>query len=204
MLHSLVNFLLDFTSSFGYFGVFLLMTVESSFVPFPSEVVIPPAAYLASKGEMNLILVVLFGILGSLVGAIINYAIARSLGRLLVYELVDHKFAKYFLLSRSKVEKAEKYFLDYGGLSTFLGRLLPGIRQLISLPAGFVRMGFLKFIGFTALGSGLWVLILALLGYYFGEKQEVFELYYKEISLGAIFVVAVVVAIFYLNRRRKR
>lgn len=195
--------MLELTSSMGYSGVFALMAVESSFIPFPSEIVVPPAAYLASQGEMNVFIVVLMGLLGSLVGAAINYWLARSLGRIIVYELVEHKFAKFFLLSKAKLEKAEKHFVDYGGISTFLGRLLPAIRQLISLPAGFARMSFGKFMFFTGLGSGLWVCVLAALGYYFGENEEILSQYYSEITLGTIaFVLLILVVVYFFRRRR--
>ena len=201
MIGSFVQWLLGVTSSMGYFGIFGLMAVESSFIPFPSEVVIPPAAYLASMGEMNIFIVILMGILGSLVGATVNYWIARSLGRFVVYELVEHKMAKFLLLTKAKLEHAERHFVDYGGVSTFLGRLLPAIRQLISLPAGFARMNFGKFLFYTGLGSGLWVCVLAALGYYFGQNQEVLQNYYSEISLGVVGVVVLAVGIIYLRKR---
>ncbi|MFH1533591.1 MAG: DedA family protein [Nitrospirota bacterium] len=183
------------------------MTIESSFVPFPSEIVIPPAAYLAFKGEMSIVLVVVFGILGSLVGASVNYFIARSLGRLLVYELVEHKVAKYLLLSKRKIERAEKYFLEYGGVSTFIGRLFPAVRQLISLPAGFVKMPFLRFIFYTALGAGLWVVVLAAAGYYFGEHQDVLMGYLGNLKgylYGIIGIAVFVVIALIIRHKRKR
>ena len=206
-MESIVQTLLDFSSSLGYWGVFLLMTIESSFVPFPSEIVIPPAAYLAFKGEMSIVLVVVFGILGSLVGASVNYFIARSLGRLLVYELVEHKVAKYLLLSKRKIERAEKYFLEYGGVSTFIGRLFPAVRQLISLPAGFVKMPFLRFIFYTALGAGLWVVVLAAAGYYFGEHQDVLMGYLGNLKgylYGIIGIAVFVVIALIIRHKRKR
>jgi membrane protein DedA with SNARE-associated domain len=204
MISSFFDALLGFASSLGYFGVFLLMAIESSFIPFPSEIVIPPAAYLASKGEMNVFLVVLFGILGSLLGASINYGLARYLGRVLIYELVEHRFAKYLLLNKRKIEHSEKYFLKYGGISTFLGRLVPAVRQLISLPAGFVEMKFSSFIFFTGLGAGIWVSILAALGYYFGENQKVLELYYVEFKYLAILFVLLIISVFLLIRSLKK
>lgn len=206
MIESIVQTLLDFSSSLGYWGVFLLMTIESSFVPFPSEIVIPPAAYLAFKGEMSIVLVVVFGILGSLLGASVNYFIARSLGRLLVHELVEHKMAKYLLLSKRKIERAEKYFLEYGGVSTFIGRLFPAVRQLISLPAGFVKMPFSSFLFYTGLGAGIWVTILAAAGYYFGEHQERLMGYLGSFK-GYLYVIlglAVFVVIILLIRRKKK
>lgn len=198
------GFILDLAGDWGYFGIVFLMAIESSFIPFPSEIVIPPAAYLAYQGTMNIYFVVLCGVLGSLIGATINYFLAMWLGRPLVYKIVEKKWARLFLLSKKSVEKSENYFLKYGGISTFLGRLVPAVRQLISLPAGFVRMKFSSFLFFTALGSGFWVSILAALGYYFGAKQEVFELYYREISIGMIFVVCVAVLVFLFVRRGRK
>ena len=165
MLESFFQILLDFTQGMGYTGVLFLMTIESSFVPFPSELVIPPAAYLASKGEMNIFLVVFFGILGSLTGALINYYLAMYLGRPLVYALTEKKFSKILLINSKKLEKAEKFFLKYGEFSTFTGRLIPVVRQLISLPAGFTKMKLLPFVLYTTLGAGIWIIILAALGY---------------------------------------
>ena len=165
MFDSLIQLILDFAGALDYEGIFFLMTVESSFIPFPSELVIPPAAYLAAKGEMNIYLVVLFGTLGSLVGAFINYYLALYLGKPLVYRLIDTKWAKFLLLSRKKLQKAEKGFDKYGGISTFVGRLIPAIRQLISIPAGFVKMSVWRFALYTSLGAGMWVSVLAFIGY---------------------------------------
>lgn len=206
MIDNIVQTLLEFSSSLGYWGVFILMTIESSFVPFPSEIVIPPAAYLAFKGEMSVYLVIVFGLLGSLVGAFVNYFLAKYLGRLVVYELVQHKFAKYLLLSKKKVEKAEKYFLEYGGVSTFIGRLFPAVRQLISLPAGFVKMPLSSFLIYTGLGAGIWVTILAAAGYYFGEHQEKLMSYLDSFKgyLYAILGIAVIVVVILIIRRRKK
>ncbi len=166
-----VDFLVGFASSLGYLGIFLLMVVESSFVPFPSEAVILPAALAAAHGVMNIYLVVFFGVLGSLVGALINYFLAMWLGRPLVMNLVESRYAKWFLLSRAKVEKSESWFLKYGGISTFVGRLVPVVRQLISLPAGFSKMKIAPFIIYTTSGALIWVVALAMLGYLFGIES---------------------------------
>ncbi len=204
MIESLVQFLLELTSSWGYLGVFFLMTVESSFIPFPSEAVIPPAAYLAYQGEMSIGLVVLFGVLGSLTGALINYFLAYYLGRPVVFSLVERKWAKWFLLSLSKVEKADKVFLQYGGVSTFLGRLLPGIRQLISIPAGFAKMGLRRFIFYTALGSGLWVCVLAGFGYFLGANEDLLSLYYDQTKLWVVFAILVFLLCWFLLRKLRK
>lgn len=198
------TFILDLARDWGYAGIVFLMAIESSFIPFPSEVVIPPAAYLAYKGDLNIYLVVLFGVLGSLIGAIFNYVIAMLLGRPLVYALVEKRWARLFLLSKKNVEKSEKYFLKYGQISTFLGRLVPAVRQLISLPAGFVRMNFGSFVLFTILGSAFWVSILAALGYFFGARQEVFEQYYREISIGIVGIVVMIFVSYFLFRVYKK
>ncbi len=172
------------------------MTIESSFIPFPSEVIIPPAAYLAQKGEFNIYLVVFFGILGSLIGALINYYLAYFLGRKIVYSLVDKKIFKIVMLNSKKIEKSEKFFLKYGNESTLIGRLVPIIRQLISLPAGFSKMKLKNFIFYTSIGSGIWTIILAFLGYYLGANKNLLEKYFKEIEI--LFLVVGLAAFIYL------
>lgn len=186
MLTNFFHFLLSLTQGMGYVGVTLLMAIESSFVPMPSEIIVPPAAYLASQGTMNIYLVVLAGVIGSLVGAIFNYFLAYYLGRPLVYKLASHRFAKFLFITPEKIDRAEKYFLENSVSATFIGRLIPVIRQLVSLPAGFSKMPFGRFIFFTALGSFLWVAVLAALGYFIGANQELLSLYYSEIKWGLL------------------
>lgn len=186
MLTSFFNFFLGITQGMGYFGVGLLMAIESSFIPMPSEIIIPPAAYLASQGKMDIWLIIAIGVLGSIVGAIFNYVIAYYLGRPLIYKLAGHRFAKFLLISPEKVARAEKYFLENSVSATFIGRLIPVIRQLVSLPAGFSKMPFLPFILYTTLGSLLWVSILAALGYFIGSNQGLLMQYYNEISWGLL------------------
>lgn len=182
--------------------MFFLMVVESSFIPFPSELVIPPAAFLAARGEMDIWIVILMGVLGSLVGAFVNYYLALFLGRPVVYNLVSHRWAKWFLLSKAKVERAEAYFLKNGAISTFVGRLIPVIRQLVSLPAGFVKMNPLSFAAFTTLGAGIWVAFLAFVGYFFGMDGGGQAFLY--VKYGLLVAGLVVLAIFIWARRRKR
>ena len=170
----------------GYFGVAFLMAVESSFIPMPSEIIVPPAAYLASQGSMNIFLVVLAGVLGSLLGAIFNYYLAYYLGRPVIYKLSHHRLAKFLFISPEKVERAEKYFLQNATTATFVGRLIPVIRQLVSIPAGFSKMPFGKFIFYTGLGSLIWVSVLAALGYFIGANQDALHLYYSEIKWGLL------------------
>lgn len=202
-MSELVNYILAFSGQLGYGGILLLMTVESSFIPFPSEVVIPPAAYLASQGEFNIFLVVFYGIIGSLLGAIINYFLAFYLGRAIIYRLADHKVGHFLFLSSSQVKKAEDFFAKHGGLSTFIGRLVPVVRQLISMPAGFARMSLFKFIAFTALGSGLWTLVLAFLGYWFGSNKEALSNYYGAISNFFLITFLILIVVFLTKKIKK-
>jgi membrane protein DedA with SNARE-associated domain len=201
MLINFFNFLLSITEGLGHTGVLILMAIESSFIPMPSEIIVPPAAYLASLGKMNIFLIILMGTLGSLLGAIFNYVIGYYLGRIVVYKLSDHKFAKIFFINREKLEKAENYFIKNANSATFLGRLIPVIRQLISIPAGFCKMNFLAFTIYTTLGSFIWVSILAVLGYFLGSNEELIVKYYKEISVILLFVG---VLYFYFKIFRKR
>jgi membrane protein DedA with SNARE-associated domain len=194
-----------YEENMNYYTITLLMTVESSFIPFPSEVVIPPAAYVASKegSDLNIWLVILFGTIGALVGAYINYFLALWLGRPLLHKLADSKFGKMMLLSSEKVQKAEDYFQTHGKTSTFVGRLLPGIRQLISIPAGLARMNLLTFSFFTALGAGIWNGILALLGYIAHGQADLIDTYSHEIGYGLLGIVALI-ALFYLVKYLKK
>lgn len=200
-MSEIVNFFLSITQGMGYLGVFLLMAVESSFIPFPSEIVIPPAAYLASKGEMNIFYIIIIGVLGSLLGALINYFLAYFLGRKVVFYLVKLKYSKFLLISEENLKKAEDLIKRYGSFSTFFGRLLPAVRQLISIPAGFSKMNILAFIFFTTLGSSLWIIILALLGYYFGENQDLLSKYYFEISMFFVGLVASFIFVWFLFKK---
>lgn len=202
MVDYLVQNLLDFVGALDYWGVFVLMVVESSFIPFPSELVIPPAAYLAAQGEMNLFLVILIGTLGSLVGGLVNYFLALFLGKPMIYTLVRTKWARIFLLNEKKIRRAEDYFLKYGSLSTFIGRLIPAVRQLISLPAGFVRMNLWKFSLFTTLGAGIWITVLALLGYWFGANGDLEVYYYVKFGLLALGFVLFLIGIYIIRKRR--
>jgi len=174
------------------------MTVESSFIPFPSEVVVPPAAYKARQegSEMNLYLIVLFATMGALFGAIINYFLALWLGRPIIHKLAESRIGRMCLLSSEKVDKAEKYFADHGKISTLIGRLVPVIRQLISLPAGLARMNIWVFILYTTVGALIWNIVLVAIGAIAGENQALIEKYYSELSW--TFVICGVLFILYL------
>ena len=180
----------------NYGTVTALMAIESSFIPFPSEIVVPPAAFKAASGDLNLILVVVFATAGAIIGALFNYFVALWLGRPIVYRLADTKLAHLLLIDREGVEKSEEFFRKFGRSSTFIGRFVPAIRQLISLPAGLVRMNMRDFLIFTALGSALWNAILATLGYFLYSQKALLDKYYREISLaflalGALFILYV-------------
>lgn len=195
----------------NYFSITLLMIIESSFIPFPSEIVIPPAAYkAASTGELNVYLVVLFGTLGAVIGALINYGLALYLGRRLVYRFAESRLGALCLLDQEKVQKAEMFFDKHGIVSTLLGRLVPGIRQLISIPAGLAKMRISRFILFTFIGAGIWNSTLAALGYYAESvvPQEELNSYVLQHShkFAYFFVFLAIVFIVYLvlKSRKKR
>ncbi|MDE7443074.1 MAG: DedA family protein, partial [Muribaculaceae bacterium] len=170
-----------FVDHANYWFVFLFMVIESSFIPFPSEVVVPPAAYLAMQqgSNMNIYLVCIFATAGALVGSIINYFIAMWIGRPIVYAFADSRLGHTLLLNRQKVQNAETYFDKHGAISTFIGRLIPAVRQLISIPAGLARMNFGKFIIFTFLGALVWNIILTLLGYMLSRFVPIADLFTK-------------------------
>ena len=180
----------------NYWTITLLMAIESSFIPFPSEVVVPPAAYkAAATGELNVWLVILFATLGALIGAFINYFLALWLGKPIVYKFANSRIGHMCLLNEQKVVKAEEFFVRYGVAATLVGRLVPAVRQLISIPAGLARMNIAKFALFTAIGAGLWNGVLAALGYFLEavvpEEQLIATVtkYSHEIGYGIIAVV---------------
>ena len=197
----------------SYLLIFVLMTVESSFIPFPSEVVVPPAAYLAcTKGDMNVFAVVLVATAGALCGALINYFLSLWIGRPLVYSFADSRLGHALLINREKVENAEKYFDSHGAVSTFIGRLIPPVRQLISIPAGLARMNLGVFCIFTALGAGIWNGILAVLGWWLGRTVPLDQLFIQVEKYNdyltwaglAIGVVCLGVIIYNLLRPRRK
>ncbi|TWU07156.1 Inner membrane protein YqjA [Symmachiella macrocystis] len=183
----------------GYWGIFLLMTVESSFIPFPSEIVMIPAGYSAAQGDLNLWGCIAAGIGGSIAGALINYFLAVSLGRTLLL-----KFGKYFFVPQDKMLMVEGYFAKHGQMTTFVCRLIPAVRQLISIPAGLARMNLARFCFFTGLGAGLWVIILTLTGYYFGDAAIELWKGHKTLITAGILVAVVLMIGFYVIRHRMR
>ena len=194
----------------NYASITGLMAVESSFIPFPSEVVIPPAAFVAGQPEsvlcatgnypVDVLLIVLFGTLGAMIGAIINYVLSVWLGRLLIYKFADSRLGHMCLLSSEKLERAEAYFREKGNVSTFVGRFIPGIRQLISIPAGLSRMHFGAFLWWTFLGAFIWNCILALLGYVAAGQMSLIKEYSHELSVAILGLLGVVVVYFIVKR----
>jgi membrane protein DedA with SNARE-associated domain len=203
-----------YANNMNYLSITLLMTLESSFIPFPSEIVIPPAAYVAGKEDstlhatdsypINVLLIVLFGTIGALLGAIINYLLAMWLGRPIIYAFADSKVGHLCLLSSEKVKKAEDYFNDHGKVSTFVGRLIPGIRQLISIPAGLSKMNFGQFLLYTFLGAGIWNIVLALLGYIAHGQMDLIHAYSHELSIAIMALLALIVVYFIFKTIIKR
>ena len=203
-----------YANNMNYLSITLLMTLESSFIPFPSEVVIPPAAYVAGKEDstlhvtdnyiLNVLLIVLVGTIGALLGAIINYALAMWLGRPIIYAFADSKLGHLCLLSSEKVKKAEDYFNDHGKVSTFVGRLIPGIRQLISIPAGLSKMHIGQFLLYTFLGAGVWNIVLALLGYIAHGQMDLIHAYSHELSIAIMALLGIVVVYFVVKAVIKR
>jgi len=193
-----------YMTNLNYFTVALLMAIESTFIPLPSEVVIPFAAYKAAQGDLNVFLVVFFGTVGALSGSLINYTLAYYLGRPIVYTFAESRVGKLFLLSREKVEHAENYFLKNGKTSTFIGRLIPGVRHLISIPAGLARMNLRDFMLYTFVGAGIWNIILAIIGYYLYEMRDLIFPYLEYILYlaGAGFVVYLIIKIRNNNRKQ--
>lgn len=195
MILNIFSTILDwYMTNMNYFTIAVLMAVESTFIPLPSELVVPPAAYLASQGELNFFLIILSASIGCLVGALINYTLSLYLGRKIIYSLANTKAARLFFVNQAKIEHAENYFRENGNTSTFIGRLVPGIRHLISIPAGLSQMNIKKFLIFTFCGSALWNTVLALLGYFFGKNQDLLMRHFHELSfvalgLGILFVV---------------
>jgi len=187
----------------GYPGIVFFMAIESSFIPFPSEIIVPPAGYHAAQGEMNLGFVILAGLAGSMIGAYVNYAIAVYAGRPFII-----KYGRYFLISEAKLAQCERFFEKHGEITTFVGRLIPAIRQLISFPAGLARMNLVKFSLYTALGAGIWTVILAVFGYWVGRNQADLEAalnqYGTTITLALVAGALLTVAIYVLVQRTKR
>lgn len=177
-----------YNDNLNYGTVTLLMAVESSFIPFPSELVVPPAAYKALQPDssLNIFLLVVFASLGALIGAFINYYLAKFLGRPIIYKFADSRLGHFLLLDVTKVQKAEDYFREHGAISTFVGRLITVIRQLISIPAGLANMKLTTFTLYTFLGATIWNCVLAALGYFAHGQKDIIEKYNSELAIGLL------------------
>ncbi|WP_297191987.1 DedA family protein [uncultured Campylobacter sp.] len=199
-MQEFINFFLELAKDMGYLGIVFLMTLESCFIPFPSEVVMIPAGYLAHQGELNAYICILCGIFGSVLGALINYYICFFWGRSFVI-----KYGKIFGITEDKFNKFENFFNKHGEFSTFICRLLPGIRQYISLPAGLAKMKIFNFIFFTAAGSGIWVSILVYIGYVLGQNEELIKEYLHEVLIIIVLLsIFATVLYIYINKRLKK
>jgi len=198
MFHDIVNFIVETVSSLGYTGIFVMMFLESSFFPFPSEVVMVPAGYLAARGEMNIFFAIFAGIAGSLAGAVFNYFLAMRFGRAFL-----SKYGKYVLVKEETLQKMEDFFARHGHISTFSGRLIPAVRQYISLPAGLAKMDIWKFSLYTSLGAGIWVLILTLLGYFIGQNEALVKEYLQAIIISILVLLAILI-LFYIRIKMKK
>lgn len=199
-----------YAANMNHASITALMTIESSFIPFPSEVVIPPAVYVAATPTSPLCvtgnyiadvaLIVLFGTIGAMLGAIINYLLSMWLGRIVIYKFADSKLGHLCMLNSEKVKKAEDYFNEHGKVSTFVGRLIPGIRQLISIPAGLAKMHFGQFMLYTFLGASIWNIVLAVLGYVAHGQADLINKYSHELSAAILAILAIVVVYFVVRK----
>ncbi len=198
-MNELITWLVTTIGALGYPGIFILMAMESSVIPIPSELVMPPAGYLAQQGVMNEVSAILCGTAGSLVGAYLNYSAAHYLGRPLLL-----KYGKYVWITEEKFAKVERFFRDHGEVSTFVGRLLPVVRHLISLPAGLAGMNHLKFSLYTAAGAGLWVTVLTYIGYFIGMNRALITRYSHQALIGAVLLSAVIIALYVRAHRKKK
>ena len=198
MLHEMAQLLVDQIFDWGYLGIFIMMAIESSFIPFPSEIVLIPAGYLASQGEMSIAFILLSALSGSLVGAFVNYYLALTLGRKILL-----KYGKYFFIKPETLQKMEEFFAQHGHISTFTGRLIPGVRQLISIPAGLARMNLGEFALYSAIGAGIWAIVLTLLGYYIGENKELIATYLREITIVVIVGLVMIIFVYYGIKKKR-
>ena len=208
-----MNWLLPLLNNLNYWTVFLLMFIEGSVIPAPSELIVPPAAYRAAAGELNILLVVLVATLGALAGSTANYFAAYYLGRPMIYRFANSRLGHLCLLNQQKIEQAEKYFYDHGVVATLTGRLLPGIRQIISIPAGLSKMKFWKFALYTTIGAGIWNCVLATLGWYLhsfvpldqlNSKIEEYNSHIQIIVVAVLVLIALIAGLMWYFKRKKK
>jgi membrane protein DedA with SNARE-associated domain len=202
MFSQITDTVLGFFADLGYLGIFAMMTIESSFVPFPSEVAMIPAWALIERGEMTFLMVLFAGTLGAWCGATINYILGYYLWGPVIKKLI-HSYGRYIFLNESHYLQAEKFFQEKGAITTFIGRFIPAVRQLISIPAGVFRMNFAVFSLWTILGAGIWNIILIAIGYYASDKQDMILLYIKEIVLSLLFIALLYIGYRYYKSTKK-
>jgi membrane protein DedA with SNARE-associated domain len=198
MLHEFIDWILQTVQGWGYAGIFILMALESTVLPVPSELVLIPAGYLAHQGTMNFALIVIASTIGSLFGASVNYAFALWVGRPFL-----ERWGKYFFVRPPLLHKTDAFFAKHGAISTFTGRLIPGIRHLISLPAGLTRMHYGKFAFYTCLGAGLWSVILTAMGYLIGSNEALVNQYLKQITVGLIAFIAAALLVYWQWQKKR-
>lgn len=199
MLEPIVSYVVETVGALGYMGIFFMMFLESSFFPFPSEVVMIPAGYLAYKGEMNIYFAIFAGIAGSLSGALFNYYLAIKYGRVILL-----KYGKYVFIKEETIIKMENFFEKHGAISTFSGRLIPAVRQYISFPAGLAKMNLALFSLYTSLGAAIWVIILTLLGYYIGDNEALIKEYLRYIIVGILLTLALFGFYYYKKQKAQK
>lgn len=202
-ISNIIESIVSIVGDLGYLGIVLGMLIESSFIPFPSELIIPPAGVLISRGEMSFSLVLASAILGSLIGAYINYFIGLHFGRRVISKLVD-KYGKFMLIKRESLDKSDSYFKNHGGITTFTGRLIPAIRQLISIPAGFAKMPLGKFTLYTALGSGIWSAVLIYVGILYGNNKENIDSFLGSATIIILITLSIIIISYLYFKRLNR
>jgi membrane protein DedA with SNARE-associated domain len=198
-IQTVVDWLVDFVHHLGYFGIFIMTFIESTFVPIPAEVTMIPAGYLVQQGKMSFWIVFVAAVFGTVGGAYLNYWIAKRFGRDLF-----KRYGKFFMMTDAKMEKLEQFFEKHGAISTFTGRLLPGVRHYISFPAGLAKMKLSTFVIYTALGGGIWMLCLLILGYYIGENKELVTVYMPYIKMIVLGAMAVLGYVYWRKHIRKK
>lgn len=203
LLSNLIESIVSIVGDLGYLGIILGMFVESSFIPFPSELVLPPAGVLVARGEMSFILVLFSAILGSLLGAFLNYFLSLHFGRRVVNILIE-KYGKFMLLSKSSLDKSDYYFKNHGSITTFTGRLIPAVRQLISIPAGFAKMPLGKFTLYTALGSGIWSTILIYVGVLYGNNKDSIDSFLGSATLITLVAVGIIIITYWYFKKKSK
>lgn len=205
MFWEIATFIVEKVGDWGYTGIFVMMTIESSFfIPFPSEVAMIPAWYLSSIGEMNIYLAFLAWTCGALLGASINYFIGKKVGWPAI-RLFIHKYGKYFLINAKHYDKTENFFKKHGSITTFNGRLIPGVRQFISLPAGIFKMNFAKFFLYTWVWAWIWNIVLLAIWYIAGENRALISEYSKEAIIGTLVIIVIFSVIYYfVNKKRQK